>query len=139
MTVIAWGGAGASAVMLTWHHGRGGPAWRFPWGHYDPCVPDKGTQTPGRALDLIGVTTLRQVQGEARGAAEQAGTEIAGGARVSRHVFIFGRHGLAPRFPTEQWPDGMRTGRGEDGAYPPLDLPVTGMTTSAPTLENPAI
>ena len=100
MTVIAWGGAGASAVMPTWHRGRGGPAWRFPWGHYDPCVPDEGTQTPGRALNLFGVTTIRQVQGEARGAAEQAGTEIAGGARVSRHVFIFGRHGRAPRFPT---------------------------------------
>ena len=104
MTVIAWGGAGASAAMLTWHHGRGGPVWRFPWGHYDPCVPVEGTQTPGRALNLFGVTTFRQVQGEARGAAEQAGTEIAGGARVSRHLCQFGRHGLAPRFPTEQWP-----------------------------------
>jgi hypothetical protein len=104
MTVIAWGGAGASAVMPTWPHGRGGPVWRFPWGHYDPCVPVEGTQTPGRTLNLFGVTTLRQIQGEARGAAEQAGTEIAGGARVSRHVFIFGRHGRAPRFPTEQWP-----------------------------------
>jgi hypothetical protein len=99
MTVIAWGGTGASAVMPTWHHGRGGSVWRFPWGHYDPCAPVEGTQTPGRTLDLIGVTTLRQVQGEARGAAEQAGTEIAGGARGSRHLFQFGRHGIAPRFP----------------------------------------
>jgi len=32
MTVIAWGRTGASAVMLTWHDGRGGPAWRFPRG-----------------------------------------------------------------------------------------------------------
>jgi hypothetical protein len=86
MTVIAWGGAGASALMLTWHHGRGGPVWRFPWGHYDPCVPVEGTQTPGRALNLIGVTTLRQVQGEARGAAEQAGTEIAGRAAARSHT-----------------------------------------------------
>jgi hypothetical protein len=48
MTVIAWGGAGASAVMPTWHHGRGGPVWRFPWGHYDPCVSERGTQTRDR-------------------------------------------------------------------------------------------
>ena len=86
MTVIAWGGAGASAVMPTWPHGRGGSVWRFPWGHYDPCVPVEGTQTPGRTLNLFGVTTLRQVQGEARGAAEQAGTEIAGQAAARSHT-----------------------------------------------------
>jgi hypothetical protein len=86
MTVIAWRGAGASAVMLTWHHSRGGSVWRFPWGHYDPCVPVEGTQTPGRALNLFGVTTLRQVQGEARGAAEQAGTEIDGRAAARSHT-----------------------------------------------------
>ena len=38
MTVIAWGGMGASVVMLTWHRDRGGSAIRLPWGHYDPCV-----------------------------------------------------------------------------------------------------
>jgi hypothetical protein len=75
MTVIAWGGIGASALMLTWHHGRGGPVWRFPWGHYDPCVPVEGTQTPERTLNLFGVTIpfgrFRVRLGEQRNRREQ--------------------------------------------------------------------
>ena len=42
-------GTGASVARLTQPCGRGGPAERFPWGHYDPCVPERGTQTPSRS------------------------------------------------------------------------------------------
>jgi hypothetical protein len=57
------------------------------------------TQAPGRALDPIGATTLRQVQGEARGAASRREQKSPAG-RVCRATYLyFGRHGLAPRFP----------------------------------------
>ena len=82
MTVIAWGGIGASALMLTWHYGRGGSAIRLPWGHYGPLrVEIEHTQAPGRALNLIEVTTFRQVQGEARGVASRREQKSPAGGR----------------------------------------------------------
>ena len=41
MTVIAWGGDGASVLRLTWLRGRRGHVQGFPCRHYGRCVLDE--------------------------------------------------------------------------------------------------
>ena len=41
MTVIAWGGDGASVLRLTWLRGRRGSVQGFPCRHYGRCVLDE--------------------------------------------------------------------------------------------------
>ena len=90
MTVIAWGGDGASVLRLTWLRGRRGHVQGFPCRHYGRCVLDEHIAGEANAQKAKCI----------EGGAERARTEIAGGVRKPRHVLIIERLGPVPRFPT---------------------------------------
>ena len=76
MTVVRWGGDGASVLRLTWLRGRRGPVQGFPCRHYGRCVLDEH------------IAERPMPQGKVyRGGAERTGTEIAGRAAARSHVF----------------------------------------------------
>ncbi len=81
---------------------RRGSVQGFPCCHYGRRVLDEhigGTGEGSRKRDATVWAQMPGRQNRSR-AAERAGTEIAGGARKSRHVLCFVRLGPAPRFPT---------------------------------------
>ena len=82
MTVIAWGGDGASVLRLTWLRGRRGRVQGFPCRHYGRCVLDEHIAGEANAE--------RPKKPEAKcieGGAERTRTEIAGRAAARSRLF----------------------------------------------------
>jgi hypothetical protein len=109
MTVIAWGGTGASVAWLTWSCARAGSVQGFPPGHYGPGVLDehKGGPGPGGRSRLSAAATVKPNAGQAKSFSPGKphsgtdGNDKAPAGRGDRATsFYFRRHGLAPRFPT---------------------------------------
>ena len=89
MTVIAWGGDGASGGRLTWPLPGEAASKGSPAATDERCVLD----------EHIALRPMPEGK-EYQGGAERTRTEIAGGARKPRYVLIIERLGPVPRFPT---------------------------------------